>query len=49
MPATSPYIDLRGAKLPADLAVIRCAAREAISLPCEIDIELSTPDPAYRR
>ena len=48
MPATSAYIDLRGDKLPADVAVIRYAAREAISRPYEIDIELSTADPAYR-
>ncbi|APR86858.1 Putative vgr related protein [Minicystis rosea] len=48
MPEQTAYLDLRGEKLPTDVAVIRYAAREAISRPYEIQVELSTADPGYR-
>ncbi|MFT3764953.1 MAG: type VI secretion system tip protein TssI/VgrG [Minicystis sp.] len=48
MPASTAYLDLRGDQLPADVAVIRYAVREAISRPYEIHVELSTADPSYR-
>jgi type VI secretion system secreted protein VgrG len=40
-------IDLRGPGLPDDLLVIRYEAREAISRPFELEIELSTADPGF--
>lgn len=48
MPARTATLDLRGDKLPADAAVIRYAAREAVSRPFEVDVELSTEDPGFR-
>jgi type VI secretion system secreted protein VgrG len=48
VPATTALLDLRGEKLPADVAVIRYEAREAVSRCYEIDVELSTTDPGYR-
>lgn len=48
MPATTAYLDLRGDKLPADLLVIRYQAREAISRPFEVEVELSTQDASFR-
>jgi type VI secretion system secreted protein VgrG len=48
VPARTAYLDLRGEKLPDDVAVIRFEAREAISRPYEVDVELSTADPGFR-
>lgn len=48
MPARTAFLDLRGDKLPGDVAVIRYEAHEAISRPYEIDVELSTADPGFR-
>jgi len=41
---STAFIDLRGSELPADLAVIRYEAREAISRPFEVEVEFSTED-----
>jgi type VI secretion system secreted protein VgrG len=41
------YLDLRGDKLPADVAAIRYQAREAVSRPYEVEVEFSTTDPGY--
>lgn len=48
MPATTSLLDLRGEKLPADVQTIRYEAREAISRPFEVDVELSTEDASWR-
>jgi type VI secretion system secreted protein VgrG len=47
MPATS-LLELRGEALPADVLAIRYEAREALSRPYEVDVELSTADFAFR-
>jgi type VI secretion system secreted protein VgrG len=46
--ATNALIDLRGEKLPADVATIRYEAREAISFPYEVDAEFSTEDAGFK-
>lgn len=46
--AVTGLIDLRGEKLPADVQPIRYEAREALSRPFEVSVELSTADPAFR-
>jgi type VI secretion system secreted protein VgrG len=48
VPATTGSLDLRGDKLPGDVAVIRYEAREALSRPFEIEIEFSTEDGAFK-
>ncbi len=40
-------MDLRGDKLPGDIQVIRYNAREAISRPYEVDVEISTADASW--
>jgi type VI secretion system secreted protein VgrG len=45
--ASNGFIDLRGPDLPADAAVIRYEAREALSRPFEVDVELSTADAGF--
>ncbi len=48
MPATTGFLDLRGDKLPGDVAVIRFEAREAVSRPFEIEVEISTEDSGFK-
>jgi type VI secretion system secreted protein VgrG len=46
--ATTGFIDLRGDKLPGDCAVIRYEAREALSRPFELEVEISTEDGGFK-
>jgi type VI secretion system secreted protein VgrG len=44
----SSLLDLRGEALPSDALAIRYEAREALSQPYEVDVELSTADASFR-
>lgn len=46
--ATTARIDLRGDTLPGDVAPIRYEAREALSRPYQVDVELATQDQGFR-
>lgn len=48
MAAQNAKIDVRGDSLPGDAAAIRYEAREAVSRPYEVDVELSTEDASFR-